>query len=436
MRVVLPLIVLLEIGRTFYHTNAVYILSRALLFYFLIFAYSEAKKNKQLKVYIILVLLFALWALITTIWSYDPMVTFPRAFYFAYVAIAAAVAGYLWYSYFSKSFLSFLLPANIIIILISLFSLITNLPVDAWTGGCGIGFKGFAPHQNTLGMMILLTIPSVLFPIVSFLKTKLERTKESYISPFHLSHFTFHFFRLLSHLSRLTFHSLLLLLLNLYLLILTQSRASVISVLLIAVTFLLLTINWKILIISGLTLVLLIVILFLSSPGIKTSVTDYVFKTESAIGDRRNTQIKATISAAQHGGLTGLGYGISDPKNILPGNLEEGKRYYREKMISVLALVEEVGVIGLALFLTIIGYVFWGLINAKGKMLNNKLEIINIKWEAAFMIAVLVGLCFDAQVEAWWLGAGSWQFLLFFVIVGSAIGTVTHRQLEVANKSL
>ena len=46
VRLVLPLIVLLEIGRTFYHTNAVYVLSRVLLLYFLLFAYSEAKQKE------------------------------------------------------------------------------------------------------------------------------------------------------------------------------------------------------------------------------------------------------------------------------------------------------------------------------------------------------------------------------------------------------
>lgn len=415
---VLPLIVLLEIGRTFYHTNAVYILSRALLFYFLILAYSEVKKNKQLKVYIILVLLFGLWALATTIWSYDPMITFPRAFYFAYVAIGTAIAGYLWYVYFSKSFLSFLLPANIIIIAISLFSLITNLPADAWTGGCGIGFMGFAPHQNTLGMMILLTIPSVLFPAVSFLKIKLKKTKEPNPSTFHISRLTFFHYTLLS-----SIFYLLLFLLNLYLLILTQSRASVMSVLLMVVTFVIFTINWKLLITFGLTMVLFIAALFFVSPQIKTSVADYVFKTETTIGDRRSTQVKATLSAAKHGGLIGLGYGISDPKNINKKDLQEGKRYYREKMISVLALVEEVGVIGLGLFLAILGYALWQMVKiVRCKRGDVKRERSNIRMEAAFMIAVLVGLCFDAQFEAWWLGAGSWQFLLFFMLFGFAVG--------------
>ena len=423
VRLVLPLIVLLEIGRTFYHTNAVYVLSRVLLSYFLLFAYSEAKKNKQLKVYIVLVLLFGLWALATTIWSYEPMITFPRAFYFAYVAVGAAIAGYLWYVHFSKSFLSFLLLANVLIVAISLFSLITSQPSDAWTGGCGIGFKGFAPHQNVLGMMILLTIPSVLFPVFSFLSrrslTEPDLSRRSLTEP-DISRFTFHFFRLPSHILHLTFFSLLLLL-NLYILILTQSRGSIVSVLLMIITFLIFTINWKILITTGLTLVLFIAALFFSSPEIKTSVTDYFFKTENTIGDRRSTQINATISAAKNGGLIGLGYGISDPKNIL-GDVEEGTRYYREKMISVLALIEEVGVVGLGLFLAILCYVLWGLVKVvMGKMEDGRWMRGNVSMQAAFMIAVLVALSFDAQIEAWWLGAGSWQFMLFFTIIGCTI---------------
>jgi hypothetical protein len=416
VRVVLPLIVLLEIGRTFYQTNTLYILSRVLLFYFFILAYNEAKKNKQLKIYIILVLLFALWALVTTIWSYEPMVTFPRAFYFAYVSIAAAVAGYLWYTHFPKSFLSFLLPANIIIVLISLFSLVANLPADAWTGGCGIGFMGFAPHQNTLGMMILLTIPSVLFPVFSFLRIKPPRNEPPDFFP--------------AHVSRLTFHSLLLIL-NLYLLLLTHSRASIVSVLLIVITFFLFSFNWKYVIATGLTLVMFIAALFFASPQIKTSVTDFIFKTENTIGDRRSTQLEATFSAAQHGGIIGLGYGISDPKNIIEKDKFVGQRYYREKMISGLALVEEVGVVGLTLFLAIIGYVFWLLLRTF-KIQHSTFDILRKesfgqystgKLQAVFMIAVLAALSFDAQIEAWWLGAGSWQFVLFFIFLGTALRT-------------
>lgn len=431
--VLLPLIVLLEIGRTFYQTDALYILSRILLLYFLIFAYSEAIKNKQLKVYIILVLLFALWALATTIWSYDPIITFPRAFYFAYVAIATAIGGYLWYSNFSKSILGFLLPANIAIVVVSLFSLVTSKPADAWTGGCGIGFMGFAPHQNILGMIILLTIPAVLFPVFSFLSrrnpekpdTSLRSNSNTDISPL-----ASHLWPLTSPVSRLTFHTLLLLL-NLYLLILTHSRASIISALLMVVTYLLFSFNWRIVITAVLTLVLFITAIFFASPQIKTAVTDYMFKTEKRIGDRRSSQLDATLSAAKHGGIIGLGYGISDPLNINPKDVIEGTRYYREKMISVLALVEEVGVIGLSLFLIIIWNVFWGLVSVV-KIKNSKLKFQNFRSEkeTAFIIAVIVGLSFHAQIEGWWLGAGSWQFMLFFLFIGLAFGVINKPSLK------
>lgn len=438
---VLPLIVLLEIGRTFYHTDALYILSRILLLYFLIFAYSEAKKTKQLKVFIVLVLLSALWALATTIWSYDPIITFPRAFYFAYVAIGAALGGYLWCVHFSKSLLGFLLPANIAIVVISLFSLITNLPVGAWTGGCGIGFMGFAPHQNTLGMMILLTIPSVLFPVFFFLSRR--NVVKSNLSRFRFSH---SISRSLGEVirSRITFSLYtFLLLLNFYILILTHSRGSIIAVLLMIVTYLLFSLNWKLLITVGLTLILFITALFLANPQIKIAVTDYVFKTENTIGDRRSTQIDATISAAKHGGLTGLGYGISDPKNIITKDFVEGKRYYREKMISVLALVEEVGVIGLCFFLAIVGYVFWLLFktfnlhsfSVKGKsqpeahaplehISGGYIQYSTGKWQTSFIISVFVALSFHAQIEGWWPGSGSCPFLIYFVMLGTALGII------------
>ncbi len=297
------------------------------------------------------------------------------------------------------------------------------MPSDAWTGGCGIGLKGFAPHQNVLGMMILLTSPAVLFSSLKILNVKFQRSE--------IINFNF-----VQSTPLLSVSYLLLLLLNVYLLILTQSRASVISVFLMVAVFLVLKINWKVLIVSGLILFIAISILFFISPKVKTSVVDYIYKTEKEIGDRRTSQLAATISAAKHGGLIGLGYGISDPQNILPGIVPEGKRYYREKMVSILALIEEVGVIGLALFLAIIGYVFWKLgrriswnkIRSIGKAVSNSTEV-------AAMFSVLVGLCFHAQIEGWWLGAGSWQFVLFFTIIGYSIATSTNSSTYIKIKN-
>lgn len=66
-----------------------------------------------------------------------------------------------------------------------------------------------------------------------------------------------------------------------------------------------------------------------------------------------------SYKAALNGGLTGLGYGISDPDILLPGTGShyDGERYVREKGNSVLALIEEVGFTGLILFLLPLMYV-------------------------------------------------------------------------------
>lgn len=39
------------------------------------------------------------------------------------------------------------------------------------------------------------------------------------------------------------------------------------------------------------------------------------------------------------------------------------------------------------------------------------------------MIAVLVGFCFHAQVEAWWIGVGSIEQPIFFMLLGQGLGS-------------
>lgn len=414
--------------RAFHYTDTLYLISRLSLLIFIVPAFFEITKNKNFKLFALLVLLFSFWALLTAIWSYDWQITYPRAINFAFVTIGASAAGYSWFKYFPKSPVGFLLPANIGIIAVSLFSLLFNLPSDAWSGGCGIGFMGFAPHQNTLGMMILFTIPAVLFPVFSFLSrrnpVKPDLSRRSLTEP-DISRFTFfRFFTLPS------IFYLLLLLLNLYILILTHSRGSILSLFVIIVMFVFLTRKWKSSIFTALSMFVLFFTVLLLSPAIK----EYVFKTESSIGDRRVWHINKTIEAAKHGGLIGLGFGISDPHSIPQGYEQiNGQRYVREKMIGVLALIEEVGVIGLAFYLAIISYVFGLLLKAfkdvalrLSKGIQHSTFIIQNsvgKRSVAFMIALLLSLCFNAQIEAWWFGAGSWQFVLFFIFIGTALGT-------------
>lgn len=350
-----------------------------------------------------LILTFGLWALLTSIWSIDASVSAPRAIYFVYAAAGSISAGYLWSKFFRTKFLGFLLASNIAVILISFFSLLTGIPSDSWTGGCGIGFKGFAGHQNTLGGFIVFTIPVVLYKVFSIINDKLRALKN--LNTKNLSLLAFSFYAVL-------------LLLNFAVLLLTESRASIAAVLIILLSFSALVLKWKSLLISGLIIITLASVIYLVSPAVKEIVTSRIFKTERNFGDRRKLNIESAVESAKHGGLIGLGFGISDPAIIHPiigSFVGDEKRYIREKMITFLALIEEVGIVGMLLFLMPIIYFLWHLVRiVKDKAAGN--------YEAAFLISVFLGIAFHSQFEWWWLGPGSSQFPLFFAIIGSAVG--------------
>ena len=120
-----------------------------------------------------------IWFLVTSLWSSYPDISAARALYFILISTGCLSAGFLWmqYSDSHKSIFRFLLPTNIVVILLSLFSLITNIPSDSWTGGHGKGFMGFFGHQNLLASVLLFTLPSVLYRVVILVRLQ-SRTRQ------------------------------------------------------------------------------------------------------------------------------------------------------------------------------------------------------------------------------------------------------------------
>lgn len=413
-KAILPFLVLVEILRALHYTDAAYFITRTSLLLFLLPAYLEIKKSKRFKVFVVLVVIFSLWALLTTIWSEDFIVTLPRSIYFGYVVIAAAACGYFWSETHKNSVLEFMVPSNILIIAVSLFSLISNLPSDAWTGGCGIGFKGFAPHQNTFGMMLLFTIPSVIFSLIILVRTLFSGgVNENKKSNPNL-------------ILKIIFYSILSLL-NIYFLIISHSRASILSLLVIAAVFLSLVFRLKIFLSIVFSAGIFIAAVLFFIPEINKQAIEYVYKTENKFGDRRAWLVKHTITAALNGGMIGLGYGVSDPQFKPPDfKIIDGQRYYREKVVGALALVEEVGIIGLGIYLSFLGYILLNLLKTIVRYKKQKIITDNFGGlKHSFLFSVIIGLVFNTQIEAWWQGAGSWQFFLFFLIVGSALAHVS-----------
>jgi O-antigen ligase len=341
----------------------------------------------------LLFLLPGLWFLLTSLWSSYPEVSSARALYFILISTGCISAGVLWLRYSGKGILDFLLPANILIVLLCLFSIITNIPSDSWTGGHGKGFIGFFGHQNLLASVLLFT----LLALFGKIKDKSQKIKVF-------------FFLILS--------------LNLLVLALTYSRSAILSFIFGGILFLLLNKNWKIISYSFITAAVLTAIIYLT-PSLNQFADKIIKKDFPEVYSSRMWMWEPSYKAALEGGLFGLGYGISHP-DIRSGEYSdhfENGRLIREKGNSTLALIEETGLIGLMLFLIPIFYILFKLIYTKDTLLptpNSQLPTCLPVGKAThnLLTAALAAFILHSQFEAWWVGVGSVQLPLFFIYLG------------------
>lgn len=385
----------------------------------------------------LLFLIPGIWFLLTSLWSSYPDISAARAFYFILISLGCISAGILWIKYSDNNIFNFLLPANVIVVLISLFSFISNIPSDSWTGGHGKGFMGFFGHQNLLASVILFTLPSVVFKLPQQLKcdqlTLIRNTRQKLFSNNSL---------LTTYYLPLTAYSLLLIA-NILLLTLTYSRSAIVALIFGVLVLLILNRNWNVLAYGLATALVLGAFIYLI-PSFNQAVDKILKKDFPEVYSSRIWMWEPSYRAAQNGGLTGLGYGMSDP-NIKPGSLGdhyEGERFVREKGNSSLALVEETGLIGLILFLIPLIYAAskfiiynlefrmrpfdtsTGSVQAQLRVTDKSLLTTNLPTGQAgysLLTAALAAMLLHAQFEAWWVGVGSVQLPLFFIYLGLAV---------------
>jgi hypothetical protein len=389
-----------------------------------------------------ILLLPGLWFLLTSLWSAYPGLSATRALYFILISTGCISAGVLWLRYSGKDIFNFLLPVNIFIVLLCLFSIISNIPSDSWSGGHGKGFMGFFGHQNLLASVLLFTMPSVVYKIVILAKSRIRHDPKSDSQQAGMTDTSMTSIRQLVNSKQLTVNSYqnstvhylqltaysLLLIANLLVLILTYSRASLLSLVFGVIAFLILNKNWKVISYSFGILFLFFLIVYLT-PSLNQLADKILKKDFPEIYSSRIWMWEPSYQAAIEGGLTGLGYGISEP-NIKPGSSGdhfEGKRFVREKGNSVLALIEETGLIGLILFLFPISYVASKL-SIKNYQLKIKSKHYSLFIIHYSLLSAIAAFILHSQFEAWWIGVGSVQLPLFFVYIGLL---VRHQQTNI-----
>lgn len=386
------------ISRTFPVINLIYYLAVVILVLntsILVFYHKEyhIKFDKLL-----IIFLFPIYTAISSFWSLYPAVTLQRSVYLILLFSGIFSMILLSKNILIPNTLKFLFPANLFVILISFFSLITGIPDNSWSGGNGLGFMGLAGHQNTLASAILFTLPGLL---VYKIKDKGDKSNVTSILYFLL--FTFNFL----------------------LILLTYSRASILALVIGVVTYLLLTKSKKIIIII-IALTAGLLILFLTIQPLNNLLNNFLSKDGGNILDRRIILWEPSYEAAKKGGLSGLGYGVSAPEiktPVLTGSHYIDGRYIREKGNSVFALIEETGLIGLILFLIPLALLLrQGWMNAW--MHENYKHASTQSFNHSILIASLVAFLLHAQFEAWWVGPGSVQFPIYLFLMMMASESV------------
>lgn len=380
----LPILVIGIISRTFIITSNLYFIVPAiLLINIFIFLLLTTKQSKDY-FYFLIIILFPVYCAFTTLWSLTPEISIQRALYLLLMYFGVYATVYI-YRHFSNNRLSliYLLPANIIIVILSVFSLISGLPGNSWTGGNSSGFMGFAGHQNTLAAAILITLPGV----IAICLENIAKGKSSGI--FRVSSFV------------------LLLTVNIFILFITYSRAAILTLAIGFIAYLILIKSKKYLSFLFIILILIIVSYF-TIPFSQNSIENVLNKKNEKLLNRRIVLWQPSLEAAKIGGLFGLGYGVSAPDIKTPkktGSHFEDGVYVREKGNSILALIEETGFAGLFIFLL---PVILLIRKFKIGLDNSSFLILNSSLAAMFV---------HAQFEAWWVGVGSISLPLFLIFL-------------------
>jgi O-antigen ligase len=140
---------------------------------------------------------------------------------------------------------------------------------------------------------------------------------------------------------------------------------------------------------------------------------------DDAFFSRRATWEK-TYDAAKEGGVLGLGYGVSAGFSDYSFGLTSNT-YGREKGNAQLAVWEETGLVGLALYAIFLLALFQELV---GGLLRTPGP--EQRAEFALVIGLVAGLLAQSVFEAWWTSPGSMESAVFWSAVGVATA-LSHR---------
>jgi O-antigen ligase len=148
-------------------------------------------------------------------------------------------------------------------------------------------------------------------------------------------------------------------------------------------------------------------------------VAVFMYKSTDAEKDllfTREHTWEESLELAKEGGWVGAGFGVSIGDDRWSGGMS-AVGYGREKGNSQLAVVEETGVVGLALACLFLALIFRRLIGACIQESNREVRVA-----LGLVIGAAGGLLVQSVFEAWWVSPGSPESVAFWALIGVGLG--------------
>jgi hypothetical protein len=372
-----------------------------LLFIFIIVKEVWQKKkvlNKKTIQMFSLFLLFPIWATLTALWSLHSLPSLLKGINFIFVVTGLFSALLLWVKYINGNFFKLFLPANLLIVLTSIFSLVTGIPNDAWNIGHGLSFAGFFPHQNVMGMALMFTLPGV-FGLINDKEISFKNIINSNLIADGKSSRK-------NNEQMQKFFLIILLILNLFLIVITYTRSVILSLFIGLIFFLIIIKAYKS--IGAITgLFILVVLSYITITPVNQTIYKILSKHGWDILATRTILWEPSYRAAKLGSFIGIGYGMSAPGIYVYEDEDLTKRlenYYREKGNCALAITEETGLIGLGIVFCL--FFLWFRKKIKDRRYLSDLILLS------FTFCFIVQSNFEG-----WVGGGSPILQLFIPII-------------------
>lgn len=340
------------------------------------------------------------WVSLTVLWSDVPRLSFLKAIGVAATIPAFVSAGMYWAQYRKRNDpLSYLAPLAALSLLAGLFGL--GLANFKQARGLFL-FEGLSSNANAFGILVAI---SVTYPLYAahraqfFEKDRFRAAAWSVVS-----------------LGLVVF------------LVMTRSRAALAVASCIGIAYGLAVWPRKFLVVSALAGVIAAGAA-MTLPSVRNEVirhaTQFLAKgyEPDPFVSRRNVW-QNSYNGAVRGGIIGLGIGVSADAAYFDGLLSSSE-YGREKGNSQLAIIEETGLVGFAIYIfclfRLFHYLAW------------RIDVIADRSDqiaTALLMGALVGLVVHSVFEGWWTAPGSLEAIFFWTAAGAALGILRRAQAE------